>query len=197
MPRASHRVDAAEASVLAIDAGQTGIKVRVGPGVGSPDLVFDGIRTHQPLLPQLTDLVRERWPDLSQAYIALQAADDRVSVVASFAAQVAQLAEDRDDIALEITRAAARELALSVTTALGRVSRAGDGRYAVCAMGGVFRSRALSDEFAAEMAARRTDVDIVAPRGEGIDGAVALADLTDLHPLSAAVHRATAARRRP
>ncbi|GAA5205504.1 N-acetylglucosamine kinase [Microbacterium kyungheense] len=41
-------------TVLAIDAGQTGIKVRVG----GQDLVFPGIDTHEELLPQLAAVVR-------------------------------------------------------------------------------------------------------------------------------------------
>ena len=45
-------------SVLAIDAGQTGMKVRVRRGAARDDIVFDGIRTHEPLLPQLAHVVR-------------------------------------------------------------------------------------------------------------------------------------------
>lgn len=305
-------------SVLAIDAGQTGMKVRVRRGAQSDDIVFDGIRTHEPLLPQLahvvraamartgltpgvitagisgltdrdadaaallallddtgirnavlahdsttsflgalgdargavvasgtgvvtlavgrdaiarvdgwgyimgdagsgywigrealdavmrafdgrgpqtalTDIVRERWPDLAQAYIVLQASDDRVSVVASYAAHVARCADEGDAVAVEITRAAGQELAHSVTTALDRVAHSDDDRFAVCAMGGVFRSRALRADFARAMSAgaRGDAVDIVTPRGEGIDGAIALADLAPEHPLSSAVHSAT------
>ena len=61
-------------------------------------------------------------------------------------------------------------------------------------MGGVFRSRQLQAAFARRC--RRSiggdAVDIVTPRGEGIDGAMALADLPPGHPLSSAVHRASA-----
>ena len=83
---------------------------------------------------------------------------------------------------------------MSVTTALDRVAHPDDERFAVCAMGGVFRSRLLQVAFAEEMAAgsRGGAVDIVTPRGEGIDGAIALADLPPGHPLSSAVHSATA-----
>jgi N-acetylglucosamine kinase-like BadF-type ATPase len=305
--------------VLAIDAGQTGMKVRVRRGARTDDILFDGIRTHEPLLPQLvhvvraamaqtgltpeiitagisgltdrdadaaallallddngirdavlahdsttsflgalgdargavvasgtgvvtlavgrdaiarvdgwghimgdagsgywigrealdgvmrafdgrgphtslTGVVRERWPDLAQAYIGLQALPDRVSVVASYAAHVARLAEEGDAVARQITRAAAHELALSVTTALDRVAHSDHDRFAVCAMGGVFRSRLLSAAFTEEMNAGVWGgaVDVVPPRGEGIDGAMALAGLSAAHPLSSAVHRATA-----
>ena len=140
----------------------------------------------------LTDVVRERWPDLTQAYIALQAAPDRVSIVASFAAHVARLAAEGDEISGRITRAAARELALSVSTALDRVAHPDDDRFAVCAMGGVFRSPLLHEAFAAALGESVGDAEVSldAPRGEGIDGAIALADLDSRHPLSSAVHTA-------
>ncbi len=307
-------------SVLAIDAGQTGMKVRVTRGEHTDDLIFDGIRTHEALLPQLadvvraaiaragltpeiltagisgltdrdadagallellrdtgireavlahdsttsflgalgdargavvasgtgvvtlavgrdaiarvdgwghimgdagsgywigrealdavmrafdgrgpqtglTEVVRDRWADLSQAYITLQAAPDRVSIVASFAAHVARLAADGDEVAGRITRAAARELALSVSTALERVAHPDDDRFAVCAVGGVFRSPLLYEAFAAAVGERVGDaeVSLESPRGEGIDGAIALADLDQRHPLATAVSTATTA----
>jgi N-acetylglucosamine kinase-like BadF-type ATPase len=303
--------------VVAIDAGQTGMKVRVQGGLGSADQLFEGIRTHEPLLPQLaevtrvalarsgvtpdvltagvsgltekdadaaallrlvldtgirsvvlahdsttsflgalgeqqgavvaagtgvvtlavgrdeiarvdgwghimgdagsgywigrealdaamraydrrapqtalSDVVRRHWPDLAQAYIALQAAEDRVSLVASFAAPVARLAQDGDEVALRITQRAARELALSAITALERVAHADDDRFTVCAMGGVFRSRLLYDAFVAEIGdhVAAAALSVAPPLGEGIDGAIALADLDPRHPLATAVSTA-------
>ena len=141
----------------------------------------------------LIDPVRERWPELPQAYIELQAAEERVQIVASFAAEVARLAGDGDAVALSITDRAAEELALSVRTALSRV-RNDDEPAAVCAIGGVFRSVRLHEAFVDALTERgtRTDVEVVTPLGEGIDGAIALADLPPEHPLSSAVHRALA-----
>ncbi|MEI3865874.1 BadF/BadG/BcrA/BcrD ATPase family protein [Microbacterium sp. CCNWLW134] len=47
----------AASAVVAIDAGQTGMKVRVAPHGSAPvDQVFPGIRTHEPLLPQLASV---------------------------------------------------------------------------------------------------------------------------------------------
>lgn len=145
----------------------------------------------------LIDPVRERWPELPEAYIDLQAADDRVQIVASFAAQVARLAVEGDPVAQAITDRAAAELALSVTTSLRRVGHGdghGDERAAVCAIGGVFRSVRLHDAFVAALTdgGTRADVSVVEPLGEGIDGALALADLPPEHPLSSAVYRAVA-----
>ncbi|GAA1983873.1 N-acetylglucosamine kinase [Microbacterium pumilum] len=142
---------------------------------------------------RLTDVVRERWPQLDQAYISLQATDDRVSVIASFAASVARLAADGDEVALTITTSAAHQLALSVTTAIGQVAHPDD-RLSVCAIGGVFRSAVLAGAFSDVLTRDSHDFDItlVSPLGEGIDGAIALADLGSKHPLSAAVHSARA-----
>nr|WP_295795726.1 BadF/BadG/BcrA/BcrD ATPase family protein [uncultured Microbacterium sp.] len=66
----------------------------------------------------LTDAVRGRWPDLEQAYIDLQADPARVSIVASFAAEVAQAGADGDAVALDILRRAGDLLAESALTAL-------------------------------------------------------------------------------
>ncbi|WP_345801723.1 BadF/BadG/BcrA/BcrD ATPase family protein [Microbacterium sp. AZCO] len=140
----------------------------------------------------LTDPVRALWPDLSRAYIDLQAAEDRVRIVASFAAEVARLSVEGDAVAQAISDRAARELAHSVLTSLANVQRGDDEHFTVCAIGGVFRSQRLHDAFAAELTRDRQDVTLVAPRGEGIDGALALADLSPEHPLSSAVHRAVA-----
>lgn len=47
-------------SALALDAGQTGIKVRVSrPGAEPVDRTFPGVRTDVPLLPQLAEVARE------------------------------------------------------------------------------------------------------------------------------------------
>ncbi|MFH8250563.1 N-acetylglucosamine kinase [Microbacterium sp. B2969] len=140
----------------------------------------------------LTDPVRALWPDLPFAYIDLQAAEDRVRIVASFAAEVARLAAEGDPVAQSISDRAARELAHSVSASLNNVRRHDDERFTVCAIGGVFRSPRLHDAFAAELTRDRYDVTLVAPLGEGIDGALALADLSPQHPLSSAVHRAVA-----
>lgn len=140
----------------------------------------------------LTDVVRERWPDLAQAYIALQAAGDRVSTVASFSADVARLAETGDAVARTITRDAATQLAHSAITAIGRVAQPGDDRPSVCAIGGVFRSPLLLADFGAALDAGDLAVTLIPPLGAGIDGTIALAELAPSHPLSSAVYRSSA-----
>jgi glucosamine kinase len=140
----------------------------------------------------LTAVARERWPDLAEAYISLQSADDRVSIIASFAEPVARLATDGDAVSQNITVRAGGELAHSVESALRRVRSDPDEHFSVCAIGGVFRSPQLREAFASHIAASELDVALVEPLGHGIDGAVALADLAPGHPLAAAVSVARA-----
>ncbi|OAH50773.1 N-acetylglucosamine kinase [Microbacterium oleivorans] len=138
----------------------------------------------------LTDVARDLWPDLTQAYIELQSNHDRVRVVASLARDVAAAADAGDAVALDISARAAVELAHSVRTAASRV-RSDHTTLPVCAIGGVFSSAPLRDAFARELDAE-SHLTLVDPAGVGIDGAVALARLDPRHPLGTVVHRAGA-----
>jgi len=131
----------------------------------------------------ITAVVRRRWPDLEQAYIDLQADPARVSIVASFAAEVARAGADGDEVALGILRRAGDLLAESALTALRRAGV--DADPAVCAIGGVFRSKALREEFAAALRRGRADARVVDAAGVGIDGVEALLELPAQHPLAA------------
>ncbi|HEX5857367.1 MAG TPA: BadF/BadG/BcrA/BcrD ATPase family protein [Microbacterium sp.] len=130
----------------------------------------------------LTEVVRERWPDLESAYIELQAAEDRVRVVASFANAVSDLA-GTDSIAARICLRAARELATTVTAALTRTADAGDGARAVCAIGGVFHSPLIHDRFAELLHESVPGAHLESPRGSGLDGTTALPTLAPAHAL--------------
>ncbi|MEJ1089557.1 BadF/BadG/BcrA/BcrD ATPase family protein [Microbacterium sp. Mu-80] len=129
----------------------------------------------------LTAAVQERWSELETAYTQLQATHDRVRVVASFAAKVAQAAATGDAVAAGICADAARELALAATTSLRVVDAPADA--AVGAVGGVFGSDAIRAAFIDAVRAERPDARFVPPMGSGLDGAVALADLGPQHPL--------------
>lgn len=133
----------------------------------------------------LSGLVADRWPDLEQAYIDLQADPHRVSVVASFAVRVAELASV-DHVAADICRRAADELAGSVVAALREVGEAGgDARPRLAAIGGVFRAARIRSRFEQQVRQAVPAVEIIAPLGSGLDGAGALAHLDDAHPLRA------------
>lgn len=130
----------------------------------------------------LTATVRERWPDLEQAYTDLQSDPARVSVVASFSAHVARAGSEGDAVALDILQRAGDLLAESALTALRRAGV--DAEPAVCAIGGVFRSEALREEFSRAVRGGQPDAVIVEPAGVGIDGVEALIDLPAQHPLA-------------
>lgn len=135
----------------------------------------------------LTDLVRGRWPDLEAAYIDLQADPDRIRIVASFAEPTAALAAS-DDVAADICRRAAQELAHAVTTALARVAEPGDeGPVEVAALGGIFRSPVMHDRFESLVREAVAGVRFVSARGTGLDGATVLPKLAADHALRALV----------
>jgi len=136
----------------------------------------------------LTAVVQRRWPDLEDAYVQLQSDPARVSVVAWFAETVAAHAAT-DEVADAICRAAAEELALSVTTALRRAGTA-DADPVVSAIGGVFRAPAIREPFEELLRAVHPGVRFEAPHGTGLDGAAALAALADGHPLRELVSEA-------
>ena len=126
--------------------------------------------------------VRERWAELDTAYIELQARPDRVQVVASFAQDVARLA-DEDPIAAEITERAATELVRSVTAAIEQV-RLADEVLPVAAIGGVFQSQRLARSFAQQLSTAGSQLRLQSASGTGLDGAELLASLDERHPLS-------------
>jgi glucosamine kinase len=145
---------------------------------------YDGRGPRTPL----TEVIRERWTDLDEAYIDLQADPDRIRIVASFARAVADLA-DSDPVAERICLRAAEELSRSVIAALQRVADPDDGKtsWAVGAVGGVFASELIRSRFAQLLAEGPVSVHLVSARGTGLDGAAALPDVGPEHPLSAFV----------
>lgn len=133
---------------------------------------------------KLTPVVRERWPELEDAYVQLQSDEAKVSVVASFAEVVTQLA-DSDAVSARICAEAGEELALSAITALRRAGIEAD--PVVSAIGGVLRGTHVRGAFEDAVRAVHPTVRFEAPHGSGLDGAVALATLPETHPLAALV----------
>ncbi|MGX5696517.1 N-acetylglucosamine kinase [Agromyces soli] len=134
----------------------------------------------------IQDLMRERWPDLEEAYIELQTTPDRVRLVASFAEQVAEIARAGDAVADRICLAAAHELTHSVRTALRRVSTPDDDPAegpVISAIGGVFRSERIRTRFEELVRVAHPAATFEAPHGTGLDGAAELIRLPERHPL--------------
>ncbi|MGN5734548.1 N-acetylglucosamine kinase [Arthrobacter psychrochitiniphilus] len=132
----------------------------------------------------LTAVVQERWPDVEEAYIALQSSPERVRIVAGFARSVVLLAEG-DPVAHGICVAAAQELAHSVRTALHRVSdpQARGETLSVSVLGGVFSSTLISETFARYLEEQCPSVVLEVARGTGLDGVTLLPSLPSHHPL--------------
>jgi N-acetylglucosamine kinase-like BadF-type ATPase len=126
----------------------------------------------------LTERAQAEFPDLEQAYIELQGDPGRVRRIAAYTRAVAELAAT-DEVAAGICTAAARELALSVATGLGRVGEGEQAAPVVCAIGGVLRADAIAGPFADELRRRWEQVDIRTPLGSGIDGAALLPDVAE------------------
>lgn len=140
----------------------------------------------------LTEVVRDRWPNIEDAYIDLQSDPDRVSVVASFAASVTALAAT-DAAAAQISLNAARELSRSVVAALEKVADPldPDAPEYVSAVGGVFRSPEIRRRFEELTGEARPHVHIEDARGTGLDGAALLPSLPAEHPLRGHISVAT------
>lgn len=130
----------------------------------------------------LTEVVRRRWPVLPDAYMELQAAIDRVQIVASFSEPTAQLAAEGDAVATAIIESAAAEMAHSVVSGAALVGLTSTD-VTVCAIGGVVRSGELRDRFERIVSAHLPGARHVGARGDGLDGAVALGEITGDHPL--------------
>lgn len=141
---------------------------------------------------ELTAVVQRRWPDVEEAYIALQSSSDRVRTVAGFARNVAELAST-DAVAHAICVAAARELAFSAEAALRRVAdaEAVHEKFHVSVLGGVFGAELVARTFADLVLAQRPSAVIETARGTGLDGAAMLPGLPAAHPLLGLVSIAT------
>lgn len=140
----------------------------------------------------LMAVMKSRWPDVEEAYIALQSSPERVRTVASFARDVAELA-DTDAVAYAICVAAAKELALSTESALRRVEDPNfpDEAFHVSLLGGVFGGAIVAQQFVDRVRAQRPSVIIASALGTGLDGAAALPGLLASHPLLGLVSVAT------
>ena len=135
---------------------------------------------------KLTVAALAEFPDLEQAYITLQSDPGRVRRIAAYTRHVADLAAT-DEVAASICDAAARELVLSVATALERVGEADKASPVVCAIGGVLRAEAISTRFTDELRSRWPKADIREPRGSGLDGAALLPGVADTSAVRALI----------
>lgn len=118
---------------------------------------------------------RERFGDPDEWPRALYPYPDRAGRLASFVPAVAAAAGAGDAVAEGILAAAGRELATSLATAARAVDRTGTTPRATWT-GGLFAvGDLLTRPFAAAFAELDPTLELVAPRGSGVDGALAIA----------------------
>lgn len=137
----------------------------------------------------LTERMQEIFPDLSAAYVELQADERRVSRIADFAKVVDELATT-DPVAYRIVDAAAAELAESVLAGLHRVSLMGTQAPRICALGQVLRSVNIRERFVRYLRMQWPALELTEPAGNALHGAALLANLGENSPLSKLVARA-------
>lgn len=125
---------------------------------------------------QLSDVVHSDFPDIERAYIELQSDPDRVRRIAAYARNVSEMAET-DEVAARICLQAAKELALSVITALELVGEATVPAPLVCGLGGVLQGKEIATRFATELRQLWPTAEIRDSKGSGLDGAGALTDV--------------------
>jgi len=154
----------------------------------------------------LTEAVRADFPVLDDAYIELQADEDRVRRVAAYARAVADAAAAGDEVAVAVSVAAADELAHSVVSALRTVGEVGAGDRGtadaappghgvpVRAIGGALGSAVLADAFREAMRRRLPGADVRVGRADPLDGAALLPSVASESPLRTRVARITISR---
>ncbi len=130
----------------------------------------------------LTDLARQVYPDLTQAYILIQTSPNRVAEIAALAEQVTVLAST-DDVAADICRDAGRELATSAIAAATRVGLSDQPHPPICLTGGVLRAAPVAAACCAALDARWPGFEPTEALGDGLRGAVELAHIPEDHPM--------------
>ncbi|WP_166793142.1 N-acetylglucosamine kinase [Cryobacterium lactosi] len=140
----------------------------------------------------LSPVVLADFPALEDAYIELQADDERVRRIARYATPVAELAAT-DAVAARIIAAAAEELAHAALTGLRRVGQDTADVPQVRGIGGVFRSTALAREFEERVHAALPAAVVRIGSSDPLDGAARLPAVGEHSALRLRITRAEVA----
>lgn len=139
---------------------------------------YDGRRQ----LTALTDMVREDFPDLEDAYLELQATPEFVPRIAAYATKVDALAPT-DRVAANILDKAAAHLSEAVQASIRRAGLIGPDAPHVVALGSVFDSARVRSRFCDYLTLQWPNFALAEPAGDELDGAERLHMLTPTHPL--------------
>jgi len=150
-----------------------------------------GMKAYDGRIPpsKLTDLLVDNFADIEEAYIELQTNPDRVSVIASFARQVLELAH-QDQAAREITMLAGEELALSALTAARRVGVLEQPEPRFSWTGNVIKADLLREAFIAAIIRAVPTAQVQEPIAEPIEGVALLPSLLEDSPIHKAIFAA-------
>ena len=143
---------------------------------------YDGRRQ----LTALTDVVARDFANIEEAYLELQADDNRVARVAAYAAVVDRLAPS-DPVAANIVAKAAAHLAEAVVAGSHRVGLGRSEPPRGCAVGQVFASSRLLHHFTEYLTLQWPNFALADARGNALDGTAELIGLSEESPLAARV----------
>jgi N-acetylglucosamine kinase-like BadF-type ATPase len=130
----------------------------------------------------LLDLMRDSFPNLEDAYIELQSDPQRVSRIAAFAKPIIELSKT-DSEANSIVLAAAKELSLSISTALRNSGFSATDNPSVSWTGSVARNEVISNLLSKALLADWPNAKIVSKTADPIDGVELMPKIGDTHPI--------------
>lgn len=140
----------------------------------------------------LTEIMRQDFPVLSEAYLQLQADDLKVSRIASYARAVAEHATT-DEVCRRISQRAGELLAHSVGTGLRRVGQAEQPDPVVGVVGKVFGNSVLRDRFQQILAQQFPALHLIEDHSDGLVGCYQLTRVARDSALYAHIARASVA----
>jgi glucosamine kinase len=148
---------------------------------------FDG-RGQQTLL---LELMKKEFPDIPNAYLALQSDPGRVARIASFSRETIELSKD-DPVAKRIVDEAVEELVLSISAALRTVGFGNSDNPSISWVGNVARNQIVSARLRTNLLKTWPNAEILEANLEPIDGVELMSQIKAESPISSKVTKVRA-----
>jgi len=148
---------------------------------------FDG-RGQQTLL---LELMKKEFPDIPNAYLALQSDPGRVARIASFSRETIELSKD-DPVAKRIVDEAVEELVLSISAALRTVGFGNSDNPSISWVGNVARNQIVSARLRTNLLKTWPNAEILEANLEPIDGVELMSQIKAESPISSQVTKVRA-----
>ena len=148
---------------------------------------FDG-RGQQTLL---LELMKKEFPDIPNAYLALQSDPGRVARIASFSRETIELSKD-DPVAKRIVDEAVEELVLSISAALSTVGFGNSDNPRISWVGNVARNQIVSARLRTNLLKTWPNAEILEANLEPIDGVELMSQIKAESPISSKVTKVRA-----